>query len=398
MKPQVTFLLNNGQTDFYAGSVVAGFITFDLAEDLTSVDEVEVKCSGKSSLRWTENHNKQTVVYSNSERYFKTPIKLLQNIPNNVLSKGQHKFPFSFVIPHNIPASFYFNKFARASVVYYLTGKIKRSGLHFNVKEKHSITVLGNTPVHEVCQGKNPMEPAVGRDSKFICCWCCKTGPLNGEVACNKTGYVPGEVVVVNATLENLTNTDLPFTKINLKRNVKLRARGKTRTFSDIPVKQEFEACNKRKTLNLNNKSVQLPVDMAPSLLPNCNIIFPQYVIELEGQISGCHINLRVPCEIMVGSPLQPAVAMPTMPTSEPPAYSNAPPAYPSEPVGVSNANYQPDQPLPQQVPPALTTNPLTGQPLNMGAASGAQSGAGGASGAQNGEYYDWNKSAFTYN
>ena len=40
MKPQVTFLLNNGQTDFYAGSVVAGFITFDLAEDLTSVDGI----------------------------------------------------------------------------------------------------------------------------------------------------------------------------------------------------------------------------------------------------------------------------------------------------------------------------------------------------------------------
>jgi len=397
MKPQVTFLLNNGQINFYAGSVVAGFITFDLSEDLTSVEEVEVKCSGKSSLRWTEHHNKQTYVYTNSERYFKTPIKLLQNIPNNVLHKGQHKFPFSFVIPHNIPASFTFNKYAKASVVHYLTGKIKRSGMHFNIKEKHEITVLGNTPVHEVCQGRNPMEPAVGRDSKFICCWCCKSGPINGEVACNKTGYMPGEIVVVNATLENLTNTDLPFTKINLKRNVKLKARGKTRTFSDIPIKQEFEACNKRKTLNLNNKSVQLPVDMAPSYLPHCNIIHPQYVIELEGQVSGCHINLRVPCEVFIGSAL-PVVAMPTLPaaasTGLPPAYpgvvpenTNGPPAYqPADNTnGVSNTSYQPDQPL----PPALTTNPLTGQPLNMN-----QPGTGN----QNDQYYDWNKSAFTYN
>ena len=40
MKPQIKFLLNNGQTNFYPGSVVAGFITFDLSEDLTSVEGI----------------------------------------------------------------------------------------------------------------------------------------------------------------------------------------------------------------------------------------------------------------------------------------------------------------------------------------------------------------------
>ena len=38
IKPQVKFLLNNGQINFYPGSVVAGFITFDLSEYLTSVE------------------------------------------------------------------------------------------------------------------------------------------------------------------------------------------------------------------------------------------------------------------------------------------------------------------------------------------------------------------------
>ena len=37
MVPKITFELNNGQTMFYAGSVVAGFVTIELFEDLTKV-------------------------------------------------------------------------------------------------------------------------------------------------------------------------------------------------------------------------------------------------------------------------------------------------------------------------------------------------------------------------
>ena len=36
-KPNISFQLNNNQTMFYAGSVVAGFVTFDLVEDLSNV-------------------------------------------------------------------------------------------------------------------------------------------------------------------------------------------------------------------------------------------------------------------------------------------------------------------------------------------------------------------------
>ena len=37
MAPKITFELNNGQTMFYAGSVVAGFVTIELFEDLSNV-------------------------------------------------------------------------------------------------------------------------------------------------------------------------------------------------------------------------------------------------------------------------------------------------------------------------------------------------------------------------
>ena len=37
MAPKITFEINNGQSMFYAGSVVVGFVTIELFEDLSSV-------------------------------------------------------------------------------------------------------------------------------------------------------------------------------------------------------------------------------------------------------------------------------------------------------------------------------------------------------------------------
>jgi len=358
-KPNISFQLNNNQTMFYAGSVVAGFVTFDLVEDLSNVSEVIVQISGKAYLRWSERRNKKTYTYSNTENYFKSPVTLLQNIPDDKLKRGQHKFPFSFMIPPNIPASFYFQSKATAYVYYGLSAKIKRHGFHFNVKEKHQITVLGNTPMSD-CPG-NPLEPAVARETKFICCWCCKTGPITAEVQLNKTGFVAGETVFVNVNVENLSNTDLVVTKLKLKRSVFLQSRTKGRTWADTPIEIDQPGCKNRKTLVLNNVPFQLPVDLAPSMLPFCAVIKPNYFIELEGAIDGCHINLRAPCQIFI------AGVAPTNGYGVQPVVNDAPPNY--QPLSQPSAsNYQPSAPNYQPSAPDY-------QPPTTGSG-----------------YYDWNK------
>jgi len=357
MAPKITFELNNGQTMFYAGSVVAGFVTIELFEDLSNVSEVIVQISGKAYLRWSERRNKHNHVYSNKEKYFKSPVTLLQNLQDDKLRRGQHKFPFSFMIPPNIPASFYFSHGCTAYVYYGLSAKIKRHGLHFNVKEKHQITVLGNTPLSD-CP-TNPMEPVVAREMKFICCWCCKTGPITAEIQLNKTGFVPGETVYCNINIENLSTTELIVTRLNLKRSVFLQSKTKGRTWSDVPVKLDQPGCKSRKTLVLNNVPFQLPVDLAPTMLPFCGIIKPNYFLELEGEIDGCHINLRAPCQLFIAgvAPTGPGYAQPVA-SDQPPSYQplTQPSAPGYQPSGYQPNGYQPSAP-----------------PTNVG-------------------YYDWNK------
>jgi len=148
MSHSVTFQLANGQDRFYPGNVVSGHVTFTLNEEVTSVKEVIVSITGKSRLRWTEHRNKQTYVYSNSERYFKHKVQLLNATSgSSTLQQGTYTYPFSFQIPADIPSSFTFSSCATAAVEYYVKGTIKRSGLHFNIKEKHVFHVLGGTPL-----------------------------------------------------------------------------------------------------------------------------------------------------------------------------------------------------------------------------------------------------------
>ena len=46
--------------------------------------------------------------------------------------------------------------------------------------------------------------PSAMSDSKTLCCCCCASGPIEGKVNADKTGYVPGEFVRANGSIENL--------------------------------------------------------------------------------------------------------------------------------------------------------------------------------------------------
>jgi len=104
------------------------------------------------------------------------------------IEKRPTQLTFSFMIPLTYLLCFIF----QAVVLHTCTTvcQIKHHGLQFIVKKKHQITVLGKTPMSE-CP-TNPMEPVVARETKFMCCWFCKTGPITAEIQLNKSGFVPG--------------------------------------------------------------------------------------------------------------------------------------------------------------------------------------------------------------
>jgi len=181
----------------------------------------------------------------------------------------------------------------------------------------------------------------------------------------DKTLFSPGETVIINANIENLSNTPIQVTNLNIRRKVKLKSAIKSKHFSDILLTFPFESCSERSSLNLNNKQIQLPPEIAPTDLPNCSIIIPEYYAELEGVINGCHINLRVYAKMIIGASIPLSFAPPPNAAtvySEPPAYN----------VASTGSMFETPSSTAPTAPPADDKPP-------------------------NGSYYDWNQPAFTY-
>lgn len=44
------------------------------------------------------------------------------------------------------------------------------------------------------------------RQDKFLCCLCCKSGPITGMIRLDRCGFVPGEAIQFNAEIQNMTS------------------------------------------------------------------------------------------------------------------------------------------------------------------------------------------------
>ena len=57
---------------------------------------------------------------------------------------------------------------------------------------------------------------ATAKDQKVLCCWCCASDPIIAKISINRQGYVPGEVIVVNAEIDNRSSREMTCSKLSL--------------------------------------------------------------------------------------------------------------------------------------------------------------------------------------
>jgi len=375
MTIDVSFQFHNNQLTYYPGSVIYGTVTYNLQKDY-STSGINVALVGKAEIHWSERHNKKTRNYRNKEKFFKIVIKVYDaDVHGTTIRKGIYAYPFSFQLPNGIPSTFKFNRFATANVTYRVKSEFFRNGLHFNVKRHGVFTVLGTDQLNVT----NPLTPVVASNEKTLCCWFCKEGPIKTQVTLDRNTYKPGETITFNATIENLSSTNIYSILVSLTRNVKLVSHTKTRTFSDVVLSVGYGSCSAGQPLYLTNKQITLPIDIAPSTLPYCNIIDVDYILEFKANFNGCNMAQKIPLQVIIGAivPGQPAMGQPL-----------GPPAV-GQPLGPPAVG----QPL---VPPAMGQPlgpPAMGQPLGPPATvepSAPYQPSNDAQFPSTGGYYNW--------
>ena len=55
------------------------------------------------------------------------------------------------------------------------------------------------------------------RKDKYLCCCCCKSGPLTCALRLDRTGYVPGEDINLDAEIQNMSRKDITASYVTMQ-------------------------------------------------------------------------------------------------------------------------------------------------------------------------------------
>lgn len=317
---EITITNPNGV--YFAGQNLEGHVTVELNDGM-KMRGVRLKFYGRAYVHWTEQHstgsgkNRRTETrhYSATENYFNFELMLFgPGTGSTILPAGRHTFPFVYQLPHNLPSSY---ESHIGNVRYQLKGTIDKPW-KFDHTTKKVFTVVSmldlNTQPSAAC-------PLQGNNTKFLCCLCCKTGPISAMFRIDRTGYVPGDAILLNAEIKNDSNRTMNSSKVRLIMSTAYHATTKTRTVTNEVTSVRHGPIEPYGSDVWSGDRLHIPA-IPPSYLVGCSIIDIRYILLLEVDPAGPAFDLEVPLEIIIGTiPLRTYV----------PTY--APQAYP-QPVG----------------------------------------------------------------
>nr|XP_002123090.1 arrestin domain-containing protein 3-like [Ciona intestinalis] len=391
-----TVQFHDNKVIYSPGQPVNGSILIELEEPMR-MKAVKIKFSGKAQVSWTETRSTgkttYTVRYSSCEQYFKEEVSVYGEgsvgafANSEELPAGQSVFPFQFFLPPTLPSSF---EGAHGHVRYLIHASIDRPW-HFDPKTKAAFTVLDSYDLNLETDAR--ISPTA-EDSKTICCWCCASNPITAVVRADRTGYVPGEFITINATAENGSTRKLKLTRASVVQKVRFMAvapHKKTRTWRKSMADVEGPAVTRRQTIHWNNERIQIPA-LPPSELRNCNIMNIEHYLEFRVVLPRLSKDLCVKVPIKLG----------TVPLQGITPYSQLPPTMP-QPGGEIPLQPTATAPTPQPMPPAYQMPPpsymaVVGGEVAIKDDDDNNHMMGGQSFAPQYTYYDWSQSAFTYN
>ncbi|XP_047490021.1 arrestin domain-containing protein 3-like isoform X2 [Penaeus chinensis] len=337
MTKSITIEFDNPSAVFFSGQTITGRIIISLSNPI-SCRGVEVKFKGSGKVHWSEQKTvqrdgqseTQTENYDSSETYYSREYRVWGNGEKNELPPGTHQFNFSFLLPNGIPSSF---ESSTGQVRHRCEAKMDIPwGIDKKAKRPYSVNTLLDLNINP--QAQLPIEY---NEHKYLCCFWCRSGPLSMVVRIPRSGYVPGQKILLNAECSNMTRSKVSYSKATLKQTVKFYAEGHTKTDSHVVAEI------KRGEIAAGEDDIWSGVEMLvpplpPSNLEFCRIIDIDYTLEFYLSPSGCHGNLSHSAPIIIGSiPLQENFGMfapaagywnqPTAPGFAPPGMPGVPPA-----------------------------------------------------------------------
>ncbi|KAK3611649.1 hypothetical protein CHS0354_021902 [Potamilus streckersoni] len=318
------------------GQQLNGMVIINLTKPM-KMKGVNIHVEGKAKTFWEIYGGKNTTKYRAYETYLNQVVSLVQAETGDQLKHpaGNHMYPFSLNIPANAPSSF---EGRRGYVRYICKATIERPW-KLDQHVRRAFTVIHDLDLNLLSSYGVPI---VLSKEENIQNWCCTAGTLGVTLSLQKTGFVPGEPILYDITVDNKSDNNINKVQLELRQVVQYTGFCNHIFSSGSPkyhMKEEkFSLLNeslrvpKNETGRINRGSI-LP-SLPPSYLEGCGIISTSYFVLLAVRCGRSLVKMEK--EILVGTipffrqPQSPRYLLspPSLESTLPPPYDAAPPSY----------------------------------------------------------------------
>ncbi|RNA31177.1 arrestin domain-containing 3-like [Brachionus plicatilis] len=284
---------------YKAGDTIQGSVNFRVNEP-TRVNRIKLRALGKAIVHWIEtqepNDDRHIVTYESNEIYLNEEIILYDKENDDQLfNSDDYSFDFFIQLPNNAPTSF---EHEIGQIRYNLNAKIEIPWA-FGKSTKKSFTVISEFDLNEYPSLRLGLGVS---DEKYLCCWPCRSSPIIANFSLLKGGYVPGEGIVFDITINNRTNKAINCMNVSLVQKIKFRANFKTKTSSRTVENFRFPSRVQEKSiLNWNNSVLVIP-PTCPTSNKNSKIIDISYLVLFDFCASGPHFPKEIAIPISIGT------------------------------------------------------------------------------------------------
>lgn len=210
---------------FISGEQVDGIIYLNILKSYNGTNLV-LNINGVEKSEWTERRgsgdNRHTVHFGQKVDTLERDLPIY-SFPDMIATPGQYAFPFSFILPNNLPGSVHYHHSdgSKGSIKYSIEAKLES-----NVKTMKSISFSAPVYIKELLHKAIKPEVMEKSENLLCCCFCCiSRGRTSFKYTTDKNAYMPGETVQVQIEVDNSQcKMDISRIKCQLTENATLVA------------------------------------------------------------------------------------------------------------------------------------------------------------------------------
>lgn len=217
---------------------------------------------------------------------------MASNFTPNFHISGTHTFPFTVYLPLNIPSSYHSSI---GSVYYNLKCRVtKRKS---DEKRQLGFSVINTLNLNEFTIAGLPTRCT---KSKMFGYCCFKTGPLTAKISIQRQGFVPGETILVDIEITNLSTKTISKSTLKLFQKDVYYA-GHSKMIKQVILEETFCSIAPGDTFRSPSTKLRLP-PLPPSGLNGCKIIDISHILQLTVVSSGIGLPLTLTQNIIIGT------------------------------------------------------------------------------------------------